>query len=337
MVVCSVSQLLADTVSHRQSKQVADKHSLWQRTRRQPGTVYIRIPRSRQLPLASITHLARGQARRLTPPAGMSRLMYADTRLSLIQAPQVTAWLSHAHLTLPHQVTSWPKHTLPLPPSVTAWRSLARLIRPSMQPLPLKGARELLQAPWRRLGRRARAALSVSARAPPAPSRACSYQVAGALPQQCRGQTASARCGANERGSISPRRAHKPQQALRQPHPPLPCRPIASPAAYAVAAATTYRPYMHLDSCCGRQACARRRPPGLAACARCARFAPEPISSATSRPHGCSAAAAQGALCARDRLRRCLQGLSPARACRAGRMPACLCAQHQQGARRPRR
>ncbi len=103
MVVCSVSQLLADTVSHRQSKQVADKHSLWQRTRRQPGTVYIRIPRSRQLPLASITHLARGQARRLTPPAGMSRLMYADTRLSLIQAPQVTAWLSHAHLTLPHQ------------------------------------------------------------------------------------------------------------------------------------------------------------------------------------------------------------------------------------------
>jgi hypothetical protein len=64
---------------------------------------------------------------------------------------------------------------------------------------------------------------------------------------------------------------------------------------------------------------------------------PEPISLAASRPHGHRAAAARGSMCAQERRTRCLQGLSPRRARRAGRMLAPLCAQHRRGARPPRR
>jgi len=96
------------------------------------------------------------------------------------------------------------------------------------------------------------------------------------------------------------------------------------------------RPHMHLDSCCGG-----RLPPPSAArpCRLCAprQVCPEPISMATLRPHGRRAAAAQGSLCARDRRTRCMPGLSPTRARRAGRMPAPLCAQHPNAARPPRR
>jgi len=62
----------------------------------------------------------------------------------------------------------------------------------------------------------------------------------------------------------------------------------------------------------------------------------EPMPLATSRPRGHRAAAAQGSLCAWERLTRCMQGLSPARARRARRM-APLCAQHPRGARPLRR
>ncbi len=85
-----------------------------------------------------------------------------------------------------------------------------------------------------------------------------------------------------------------------------------------------------------------RQPPRLALClpltARPCRLCalrqvhPEPIPLATSRPHGHSAAAARGSLYAQDHQTRCMQGLSPARARRAGRMPAPLCQ-----ARPPRR
>jgi len=66
-------------------------------------------------------------------------------------------------------------------------------------------------------------------------------------------------------------------------------------------------------------------------CAPC-EVCPEPPPVATSRPHAHRAAAAQGSLSAHDRRTMCMLVLSPAHVRRAGRMPACLCAQHPQRA-----
>jgi hypothetical protein len=315
-----VSQLLTDTVSYRQTKQVPDKHSLRQRTSCQPGILYEQITRGRQSPLAPFTHLTHGQARKLNPPAGKSRVIHSDTRLSHNQAPQVTAWRSHAHPTLPHQVISRPKQTLPLPHRCPHGGAVLDRVGPAC-------SRSSSQA--RASCCRPHAGAQIAALAPD--------QVAGAARQQRRSRLPALNAGELGRGSVSPRRARKPQQALRQPRPPLPCRHTACPAARTVAAADT-QPALHasreLLGPPGLRHPSAGRPGRLCALRQ---FCSEPISSATSRPHGRRAAAAQGALCARDRRTRCMLGLSPARACRAGRMPASLCAQHWRGARLPRR
>ncbi len=76
-------------------------------------------------------------------------------------------------------------------------------------------------------------------------------------------------------------RQRSTQQAAKEPCPPLPCRHTACSAASAIATAAT-QPASHvLHSCCGRQACARRRPLDLAACSCFACFAP----SLYHRPH----------------------------------------------------
>jgi hypothetical protein len=96
-----------------------------------------------------------------------------------------------------------------------------------------------------------------------------------AAPLAARGQAASAQRGEAGRGSSSPRCAHMPQQAARQPRLPasaLPTQP-APPRARSRPLPPS-RPHTRLDSCGCRRACPRRQPLGLAACARCGRFAP---------------------------------------------------------------
>ena len=95
-----------------------------------------------------------------------------------------------------------------------------------------------------------------------APARPASSVGLAASARHKRLGAAAGRCG-----------ARMPQQAARQPRPPLPCRHTARSAARAIAAAATQRPHTRLDSCGGRRGCPRRRPLGLAACAR-SRFAP---------------------------------------------------------------
>ncbi len=129
---------------------------------------------------------------------------------------------------------------------------------------------------------------------------------------------------------------HSTQQAARQPRLPLSCRRTHAPPR--VVAATAPQPASHAFRLLLRRPMV---PPPLAArpCRLCVlrQVGPKPISSATSRPHDCRAATAQGALCARHLRTMCTLGLSPARARRAGRLPASLCAQHWRGARPPRR
>jgi hypothetical protein len=204
------------------------------------------------------------------------------------------------------------------------------------QPLRHASARELCRPAWWRPGRRACAPSSVPARAPPAHAALAPDQGAGAPRQQRR---AGRQCWTQEawRGGGSLRRARMPQQAARQPRPPLPCRHTARSAARAIAAAAT-QPASHasrqLQLLPGLPLLAAARP-----CHLCAllQLRPEPIHLATSRPHGHSAAVARGSMCVQERQTRCMQGLSPRRARRAGRVPAPLCAQQPRRARPPRR
>jgi hypothetical protein len=153
---------------------------------------------------------------------------------------------------------------------------LAGQSRPSRsypQRLQLANARKLCSPAWWHPGRRACAARSAPAQAPPAPVALASDQGANAARRQRRGKppalnarrlgAAAARRGARASRSKLQGSRVRPSLANTEPAPPR-AQPRPPPLS---------RPYAHLDGC-GRRRCPRSWPLGLAACARCGRFAP---------------------------------------------------------------
>ena len=153
---------------------------------------------------------------------------------------------------------------------------LAGQSRPSRsypQRLQLANARKLCSPAWWHPGRRACAARSAPAQAPPAPVALASDQGANAARRQRRGKppalnarrlgAAAARRGARASRSKLQGSRVRPSLANTEPAPPR-AQPRPPPLS---------RPYAHLDGC-GRRRCPRSWPLGLAACARRATFAP---------------------------------------------------------------
>jgi hypothetical protein len=133
-------------------------------------------------------------------------------------------------------------------------------------------------------------------------------QVAGAARQQRRGRLAALDAG--KFGAAAYRRGARVSRSKLQSCRVRPCianTQLAPPRARSRPLPPS-RPHMRLDCCAGRRRCPGRRPLGLAACARCGRFAP----SLYPRPHH-----ARTGIERRRRRGRCAPGTAGQGVCRA--------------------